>query len=122
MMAKQGKSTEIILWLDPRFEAFARWLRDLFRENTAGLSVVDEKLLQGAPVPAQNSFETILDFGDYASAGETGIMNKMLITEISRNRSVSRSPVLRVELPDGSPYSYGRLVAFFSRASRMLWK
>ena len=121
MLARQGKSDEIILWLDPRFETFAHWLKYLFNENPTGLSVTDEKLLPGRAVPAQNSFETILDFGDYAST-EDGKKNRTLITEISRNRSVSRSPILRVELPDGSPHSYGRLVALFSRGSHILWK
>ncbi|MCL1910939.1 MAG: hypothetical protein FWG13_01890 [Leptospirales bacterium] len=121
MMLKQGKSDEIILWLDPRFEAFALWLKYLFDENPTGLSVVYEKLLPGSAVPAQNFFETILDFGDNAST-EEGQNNKTLITEISRKRSAAGSPILRVELPDGSPHSYGRLVALFSRGSRMLWK
>ncbi|MCL2026190.1 MAG: hypothetical protein FWG92_05230 [Leptospirales bacterium] len=125
MMIKQGKSSEAIRWIDPALGAFAGWLKNLFQENPIGLSV-DERLLSVTPAPAENSFETILDLKyNSSSSGDTSstdAKNKLLLDEVSRNRYVSRSPLLRVELPDESPYSYGRLVAFFSRASHMLWK
>jgi len=125
MMTKQGRPIEVFRWTDPAFGAFAGWLKNLFQENPTGLSV-DEKFLSVTPTPAENSFETILDFRNDSSSPENtssaDAKNKLLVNEMLRNRYVSRSPLLRIELPDRSPHSYGRLIAFFSRVSHILWK
>ncbi|MDR3238094.1 MAG: hypothetical protein LBT84_06295 [Spirochaetia bacterium] len=132
LMAQRGKAIEIFRWLDPRLNGIAAWVKELFLENSPSL-YADSIFLSGEEAALyageKNFFETFLDFGDckssvsedIKSAGEMDAMNKSIMDDAVRKRSVKKVPVLRIEILSAEEYSYGSLAGFLFRTSRMSW-
>jgi hypothetical protein len=131
LLAQRGKAIEIFRWLDPRLSGIAAWAKELFLENSPSL-YADSMFLSGeeaALFAGDNFFETFLDFGDYKSsvsediksASEMDAMNKTIMDDAARKRSAKKVPVLRIEIASAGEYSYGSLLGFLFRTSRMSW-
>lgn len=136
----KGKSIEIFEYYEPKLQYFAEWLKQLFGESegkdgkgifptalqfSTDLHSMGQFLQQGSQV----FFETVLNVknpekdvvvpesaGELLAGRSMNQVNQAAVAGVMEAHRKADVPILKLELPDLSPRTFGQLVYFFETA------
>lgn len=127
-----GKTAEIFIWQDKRFDGMSQWLTDLLLESESSLYPTTLSLDHIGSLTAHlkkhkgRFFETFLDFDDYRENPfeENETSHRFIVNQAMRQQYSCQIPILRIVVPEASPYLYGNLTSMFLRVNRLagLWR
>lgn len=136
-LMNSGKSIEVFEYYEPRLQYFAEWLKQLFGESEgkdgkgifpAALQFSTDLHSMGQFLQDGNQifFETVLNVlnppGDLIvpeSAGELlagmsmNAINQAAVEGVIAAHEAVHVPIIKLDIPDLTPYSFGQMVYFF---------
>ncbi len=139
LLKQDGYSKEITAYADPRLKGLAEWIRSAAMECAEGMDRIiyneplcltesGKELIQLGNLRTQKKefFVTYINIGKIAglpdpeeitSADDLEILHNSIVIDTMRKQRRSGIPLLRIELPEASPFFFGEAVNLFSRAA-----
>ena len=138
-MFLDGKTVEIFEYYEPRLQYFAEWLKQLFGESegkdgkgifpaalsfSTDLHSMGQFLQEGTPI----FFETVLNVlsppgdliappaaGEMLAGKSMNMINRAAVTGVMAAHRAAGIPMIRIDIPELSPYDFGQMVYFFEK-------
>lgn len=124
LFLERGLNREIFVYGDGRLRGLANWLKALFL-SAEGIYADAFCLSEMPPLRFDRLFETFIQIGATKEEPDDmdGIINFALMSSMRAMRK-SGTPILRIELPEASPYFYGEAISLFQKTAAVmsLWK
>jgi len=140
LLRDRGYFTELLVYADPSLAGFTNWLKYISMDFAGDKLIHTDaiNLANNADVLesyAQNNkglFETFIHIGKLSwrnieelktAADLDSIGNWLAIESMQRQRKTG-VPIIRIEIPEISPYFYGQMISLFSRNAAIMdiWK
>ncbi|MCL2026189.1 MAG: hypothetical protein FWG92_05225 [Leptospirales bacterium] len=140
LLKDRGLSTELLVYADPAFTGFTNWLKYLSM-NFAGDTLIhtdaidlanNAGALENYAQTNKGFFETFIHVGalgrhnieELKAASDLDSIGAWLITDSMQKQRKTGVPIIRMEVPETTPYFYGQMISLFSRNAAIMdiWK
>jgi len=141
LLMEAGKNIEVIEYYEPQLQYYAEWLKQLFGESegkegkglfpaslnfSADLHSMGQFLQEGNQI----FFETVLNVehpdkdiivpesaGEFLAGRSMNAVNQAAVNGVIAAHAAAGIPIVRINIPELTPYMFGQMVYFFEMTS-----
>ena len=140
LLKDRGFSTELLVYTNPILAGFINWFKyasmSLMKEIKIHVDAIDltnnADMIENYAKTNKGLFETFIHVGnlgrhnieDLKTPADLNLSGDWLITDSMQRQRKTGVPIIRIEIPEVSPYFYGQMISMFSRTLAIMdiWK